>query len=162
MISDYDQFVCLNEMIMANTNYQEYLYEKQYLEVEDFIYSSIGKKEDNKPLTLVFNNDKESRHFVTSYVSYHQKQNEEGCRNIIIPYFTSSEGAMSNYCQAIYNFIVKLRERLNINQKVELVEEKLRKYFPYQLEICHETIKQQVFEDVKIILIIEGVDRFRD
>ena len=35
----------------------------------------------------------------------------------------------------IYIFIIK--ECLNIDQKVELLEEKLRKYFAYWLDVCN-------------------------
>ena len=34
-----------------------------------------------------------------------------------------------------------LEEAFNIDQKVELVEEKLRKYFTYWLDLCNRKIK---------------------
>jgi hypothetical protein len=50
-------------------------------------------------------------------------------------------GNNSNYFYAIYRILVKLRELLNIGQKVELLEEKLRKYFAYWLDVCNSYIE---------------------
>jgi hypothetical protein len=61
-----------------------------------------------------------------------------------------------------------LREALKINQTVDLLEEKIRKYFAYWLDICSSEIqKQQVIycsQDIysKIVIVIEGVDKFTD
>ena len=60
-----------------------------------------------------------------------------------------------------------MREELNIDQKVELHEEKLRKYFSYWLDVCSERIEQQAIKNLdvqynKIILVFEGIDYFLD
>ncbi len=47
----------------------------------------------------------------------------------------------------MYSILIKLRvllahqKHFNINQKVELLEEKLRKYFSYWLDLCSRKIK---------------------
>ena len=62
-----------------------------------------------------------------------------------------------------------MREILNIGQKVELLEEKLRKYFCYWLEVCNDKLKNQETKDIdattiydNVILVIEGIDHFKD
>jgi hypothetical protein len=50
-------------------------------------------------------------------------------------------GNNCNYFYAIYSILIKLRENFNIKQKVELLEERLRKYFYYWLDICSKKIK---------------------
>lgn len=57
---------------------------------------------------------------------------------------------------------------MKIKQGVDLLEEKIRKYFAYWLDTCSTEIeKQQVLlssNDIfsKIIVVIEGVDKFID
>lgn len=43
---------------------------------------------------------------------------------------------------------------------MELLEEKLRKYFFYWLDICARKIKDTVVYDGKIIIVIEGIENF--
>ena len=51
----------------------------------------------------------------------------------------------SNYFYCLYRIIIKLRETLKIKQAFDLLEEKIRKYFTYWLDICStELEKQQV------------------
>lgn len=50
---------------------------------------------------------------------------------------------------------------------MELLEEKLRKYFAYWLNVCNNKIENAIIEDAKviygkIIIIIEGIDHFVD
>jgi hypothetical protein len=45
------------------------------------------------------------------------------------------------YNFAIYRFLIKLREMLKINQKVELIEEKARNYFSYWLDVGHRELE---------------------
>ena len=50
---------------------------------------------------------------------------------------------------------------------MELLEEKLRKYFGYWLDVCDSFLKNQIIRGSKIvydkvILIIEGIDHFVD
>eukprot|EP01017_Pseudomicrothorax_dubius_P048908 TRINITY_DN9001_c0_g2_i1.p1 TRINITY_DN9001_c0_g2~~TRINITY_DN9001_c0_g2_i1.p1 ORF type:complete len:336 (-),score=56.78 TRINITY_DN9001_c0_g2_i1:34-1041(-) len=49
-----------------------------------------------------------------------------------------------------------------MDQKVELLEEKLRMYFAYWLEICDMKIKREVVNECIVILIFEGIDSFID
>jgi hypothetical protein len=82
-------------------------------------------------------------------------------------HFATTGGNSNNYFYALYRILVKLRETLNIGQKVELHEEKLRKYFSYWLQVCNDTIENQVINNPeiiyeKIILVFEGIDYFAD
>ena len=45
-----------------------------------------------------------------------------------------------------------------MSQKVEILEEKLRKYFPYWLDISMKKIQQEIVNDANIIIIIDGAD----
>jgi hypothetical protein len=90
-----------------------------------------------------------------------------GKDDLIILHFATTGGNNSNYYYAIYRILIKLREELNIGQKVELHEEKLRNYFAYWLDVCDQKIERQVIENVdkifsKIILVFEGIDYFVD
>lgn len=51
---------------------------------------------------------------------------------------------------------------LNIKQKVELLEEKLRKNFYYWLDLCSRKIQREVTFDGDIIIIIEALEQFKD
>lgn len=82
-------------------------------------------------------------------------------------HFATTGGNNSNYFYAIYRILIKLREDLNIGQKVELHEEKIRKYFAYWLDVCNQRIENQSFQNCdtiyeKIILVFEGIDYFHD
>lgn len=45
---------------------------------------------------------------------------------------------------------------------MELLDEKLRKYFHYWLDICSKKIEQNVVYDSKVIIVIEGIENFID
>jgi hypothetical protein len=50
----------------------------------------------------------------------------------------------------------------NIKQKVELLEEKIRKNFFYWLDLCSRKIQKNVTFDGNIIILIEGIEHFKD
>lgn len=85
-----------------------------------------------------------------------------------IIHFASNGGNNSNYFYCLYRIVIRLREALKIRQRVDLLEEKIRKYFAYWLDTCSSEIeKQQVVlstHDIyeKIVIVIEGVDKFID
>ena len=54
----------------------------------------------------------------------------------------SSNGQQSSYFYAIYNILNKIREELDMSQKIEILEEKLRKYFLYFLDNAINKIKE--------------------
>lgn len=53
-----------------------------------------------------------------------------------IIHFASNGGNSSNYFYCLYRIVIKLREALKIKQGVDLLEEKIRKYFAYWLDTC--------------------------
>lgn len=100
-------------------------------------------------------------------MDYHRKNKQGKYPDYIIPHFATTGGNNCNYFFAIYRILIKLREALNITQKVELLEEKLRRYFAYWLELCNKELETQIQRDAKniydkIILIFEGIDHFTD
>ena len=58
-------------------------------------------------------------------------------------HFGSIGGNNTNYFHAIYRLLIRLREALKIKQKVELLEEKIRKYFAYWLDVCSNELEKQ-------------------
>lgn len=104
---------------------------------------------------------------LVKWFEYHQAQKSQKKNDLIILHFATTGGNNSNYFYAIYRILIKLREELNIGQKVELHEEKLRKYFAYWLDVCNQRIENQIIQNVatvydKIILVFEGIDYFLD
>ena len=51
---------------------------------------------------------------------------------------------------------------MNIKQKVELLEEKLRRNFYYWLDICSRKIEKELEFDGDIIIVIEGINQFNE
>jgi len=54
----------------------------------------------------------------------------------MIMHFASFGSNNSNYFYSLYRIIIKLREALKLKQNVDLLEEKIRKYFAYWLDLC--------------------------
>jgi hypothetical protein len=73
------------------------------------------------------------------WLLYHKKNATTNypLQDIILPYFVTASEKQTNYFYAIFRFLMQLREKLNIKQKVELLEEKLRKFFGYWLDVCN-------------------------
>jgi len=61
---------------------------------------------------------------------------------------------------ALFKMMSRLRQHLDIKEKVELLFEKIRIYFYYWLESASIIMKQQLINDGKIILLFEGIDYF--
>jgi hypothetical protein len=61
--------------------------------------------------------------------------------DIIIPHFCSLGERNAIYYQVMFKIVTCLRLKLNIKQKVELVEERLRKFFNYWLDLANSMIK---------------------
>lgn len=55
-------------------------------------------------------------------------------------HFASSGSNNSNYFYSLYRIIIKLREALKLKQNVDLLEEKIRNYFPYWLDLCNSEL----------------------
>ena len=60
---------------------------------------------------------------------------------MIVPHFASAGGTNRNYFYTIYRTLIKLRDIFNVKYKVELLEEKIRKYFPFWLELFQDKMK---------------------
>jgi hypothetical protein len=141
--------------------------EKYYLMIEEWLKLDVPA-EENRPLVIQADGGVGKKTLLVKWYEYHQSLHG-GRRNndLIILHFATTGGNNSNYFYAIYRILIKLREELNIDQKVELHEEKLRKYFAYWLDVCNQRIENQAIKNLdvlynKIILVFEGIDYFMD
>ena len=76
------------------------------------------------------------------------------------------------YSETIYCILSSLRvlaitiqELLMINQKVETNEEKLRRFFPYWMEVCSKALHKKRLDEgksrsKKIIIVVSDIDTF--
>ena len=131
----------------------------------------MPQETDNKPLVIQADEGVGKKTLLVKWMEYHQEKIKKKTKDIILLHFATTGGNNSNYFFAIYRFLIKLREMLDIKQKVELMEEKLRSYFEYWLSVCNIALDKQVVNDAvceksiiydKIILVIEGIDCFID
>jgi arabinogalactan endo-1,4-beta-galactosidase len=89
-------------------------------------------------------------------------------KTLTIMHFASAGSNDSNYFYSLYQIIIKLKEALKLKQSVDLLEENIRKFFAYWLDIVSaEVEKQQVIycaQEIyhKVVIVIEAVDRFTD
>lgn len=100
--------------------------------------------EYNKPLVIQSEGGVGKKTLLVKWFEYHQKLIKSKNKDLIILHFATTGGNNSNYYYAIYRILIKLREELNIGQKVELHEEKLRNYFSYWLDVCDQKIENQI------------------
>jgi hypothetical protein len=83
-------------------------------------------------------------------------------------HFASGGSNDSNYFYSLYQIIIKLKEALKLKQSVDLLEENIRKFFAYWLDIVSSEVeKQQIIycaQEIyhKVVIVIEAVDRFTD
>ena len=111
--------------------------EKYFIQLEDWINRPIKDGEDNLPLVIEAEEGLGKKTLLVKWMEHHQNAVKQNFKDIIIPHFASAGGNNSNSFYAIYRILIKLRQVFNINQKVELLEEKIRKNFNYWLELCN-------------------------
>lgn len=87
---------------------------------------------------------------------------------LTITHFASAGSNDSNCYYSLYQIIIKLKEALHLKQNVDLLEENIRKFFPYWLDIASSEVEKQLVvycaQEIyhKIVIVIEAVDRFID
>ncbi len=109
--------------------------------IEQWLKSEKESPEDNTPLFIQAQGGVGKKTVLTKWYEYHQSlQNPKKRDDLTILNFATTGGNNSNYYYAIYRILIKLREELNIKQKVELHQEKLRKYFAYWLDVCSQRL----------------------
>jgi hypothetical protein len=118
----------------------------------------------NKPLVIEGEVGVGKKSLLNKWKHYHLSKQRN---DIVLVHYATAGGSNANFFFAIYRTLIKLRELLNISQKVELHEEKLRRYLAYWLEVCDRSIESQAINNVdqqyeKVILIFEGVNYFVD
>ena len=129
--------------------------------MEDWLKQVPTKDEDNKPLVLQLNDSVTIKTLLVRWMDSRQKAGQR-FDDVVIPHFASAGGNHSNYFYTIYRILVRLREIFNIKQKVELVEEKIRRNFSYWLELCQQQMEKSVIYDGQVILLIEGIHNFKE
>lgn len=142
--------------------------EKYFLQIDNWLEKDFSQNEtNNKPLVIQAEEGFGKKTLLVKWMEYHQENAQKPHPDITLLHFASNGGNNANFYFAIYRFLNKLRELLDIRQKVELLEEKLRVYFQYWLNVCSNSLTKQVLDDKqdtydKIILVIEGTDKFID
>lgn len=112
--------------------------EKYYLMIEEWLNLEVPA-EDNTPLLIEGEPGAGKKALLSKWYDYHKTL--KGRKNdLMILHFGTTGGNNSNYFYALYRILIKLREELSIDQKVELHDEKLRKYFAYWLDVCNQRI----------------------
>ena len=158
---DYAFCVETSEVIMEYYSKQStYGLEKYFIEIEDWLKKKPGQQK-NVPLVIEADEGIGKKTLIVKWIEYHLKNSRNKYKDIVIPHFASAGGNSSNYHSSIYKILIKLREFFNIKQKVELLEEKIRKNFYYWLDICSRKMKKNVDFDGDILIIIEGIEHFR-
>jgi hypothetical protein len=122
--------------------------DKYFLEIEQWINSDPA---ENTPLIMEAEEGIGKKTLLVKWMEYHKTNKQGKYNDFIIPHFATTGGNNGNYFFAIYRILIKLREALNITQKVELLEEKLRRYFAYWLELSNKELEQQIIKDANII-----------
>lgn len=89
------------------------------------------------PLVLETPDGTDSKDFFCRLLQKHAETSED----ISIAHFCSLGGKNTLYYQVMFKIMTLLRIRLNLRQKVELVEENIRKYFSYWLNLASQKIK---------------------
>lgn len=109
----------------------------------------------NHPLVIEGDGGVGKKTLLVKWYEYHQSlkpkvngKSMQSKKDLMILHFATTGGNNSNYFYAIYRILIKLREDLNIGQKVELHEEKIRKYFSYWLDVCNQKIENESFQDL--------------
>lgn len=117
--------------------------------MEAFVRQEVSKAEDNKPLLIEAEDGHGKKALLVNWMVYHDAQEsttevppiDQKFKDVIVPHFASVGGHSQNYFNTIYKILVKLRDIFNIKYKVELLEEKIRKYFPFWLDLFQSKIE---------------------
>ena len=59
-------------------------------------------------------------------------------------HFASNGSNNKNYFYSLYRIIIKLRQALKLKQNVDLLEENIRKFFAYWLDLCSAEVEKQL------------------
>jgi hypothetical protein len=59
-------------------------------------------------------------------------------------HFASSGSNNCNYFYSLYRIIIRLREAFKLKQNVDLLEENIRKFFAYWLNLCSSEVERQL------------------
>ena len=91
--------------------------EKYYLMIEEWLNMDV-QAEDNKPLVIEADRGVGKKTLLVKWYEYHQSLNNHRNNDLVLLHFATTGGNNSNYFYALYRILIKLREELNIDQKV--------------------------------------------
>lgn len=77
-------------------------------------------------------------------------------------HFSKRNSLDTNYYLVLYKFLNKLRDEFDIRTKLEITEEKIRGLMTRWLESANEKIVQGQINYRRIVIIVDGVDKFVD
>ena len=153
-------FLETSDVIMRYYKHQQaYSLEKYFMQIDNWLQK---KHKNNLPLVIESHTGVGKKTLLVNWMEYHNSSSSKNFKDVIITHFASGGGNMSNYFFAIYRILVKQRELFNIKQKVELLEEKIRKNFLYWLDLCSRKIMKNITFDGEIIILIEGIEHFKE
>jgi len=162
IIEEYTKYIDPSEMIIEYYKNQTTAgLEKYFLQIEDWIAADVPP-EKNQPLIIRADEGIGKKTLLVQWMQYHQQKSTKNFSDVIISHFAGTEGNNENYFYAIYKILVRLREHFNVSQKVELLEDKLERYFHYWLDVCSRALAAKIVDDSTIILVFEGINLFRD
>ena len=125
-------------------------FEKYLKKIDEWVNRSVqpqgSDKVVNKPLVIIGPQGSGKRTLMNKWVQFNQEQNEVLRKEDIVLVHYGSSNLKSEENQAIFHICVQLRQILGINQKVELVKEKVKKYFYYWLEMASISIERKCVE----------------
>jgi len=135
--------------------------EGYFHQIEQWLKDKPARDTDNKPLLLSIQDEVMVKTLLVKWIEYRSHlKTSQAFPDVVISHFASTGGNNSNYFYTIYRILIKLRETFNIKQKVELVEEKIRRNFSYWLDLCQQRMENSVVYDGQVIIIIEGINNF--
>lgn len=86
--------------------------------IEEWLASEPEDPESNHPLVIEGDGGVGKKTLLVKWFEYHQSIKAKNTRDLTILHFATTGGNNSNYFYAIYRILIKLREELNIGQKV--------------------------------------------
>lgn len=121
--------------------------DKNLVLIEEFVKRDVAREEDNKPLLIDAGDGVGKKALLVKWIDYHYQNQktveiiQKKYKDVILAHFASAGGTNTNYFYTIYKTLIKLRDIFNVKYKVELLEEKIRKYFPFWLSLFQSKIE---------------------
>lgn len=115
--------------------------DKYFVAIEDYVKRDFEREEDNKPLVIQAGEGVGKKTLFVKWMDYHEQHRMTKYKDVMIAHFASTGGSNTNYFYTIYRILIRLRDIFNVKYKVELLEEKIRKYFTFWLNLFESKMK---------------------